>query len=221
MNKKTEERLISIVTTKRKLHEDPRILVPDPRKRFLPSELFDDSEKRRILELGSGWGEFCVEWKKVHRDDQYVALEVKGDRIKKFIGKIDRNNLEGIKILPINFNWFLEAFFPENTFDLCIINFPDPWPKKRHWKHRLVQQNFPEKMSRLLKAGGVVYLATDYGPYARKILSIFRKRDDFESVFDWPGYLRTRPADYPSTRFETIHLADQKRPYYMAWRKKV
>ncbi len=172
----------------------------------------------RILELGSGWGEFCAEWMKLHPDHQYLALEIKADRIKNLVKKLEQQGTENVRILPVNFNWFLTELFSPASFDLIIVNFPDPWPKKRHWKHRLVQPGFPEKTARLLKPEGRIYLATDYGPYARKMISVFRNSPIFKNEYDWPHYVRSRPEGFPSTKFETIHTSMGKRPYYMSWR---
>jgi tRNA (guanine-N7-)-methyltransferase len=172
----------------------------------------------RVLELGSGWGEFCVDWMLKNPDHEYIALEIKGDRIKNLSKKLEQSGITGAKILPVNFNWFLSELFTPGSFDLIIINFPDPWPKKRHWKHRLVQYGFPEKIARLLRPEGKVYLATDYGPYARKIISIFRRSPVFTNEYSQPDYLRKRPEGFPKTKFETIHIALKKRPYYTCWR---
>jgi tRNA (guanine-N7-)-methyltransferase len=172
----------------------------------------------RILELGSGWGEFCTEWMLKNPEHEYIALEIKADRIKNLSGKLRHFGIQNARILPVNFNWFLSELFTPNSFDLIVINFPDPWPKKRHWKHRLIQSEFPEKISKLLRPSGKVYIATDYGPYARKIISVFRKNPIFTNEYPWPDYLRKRPDGFPKTKFENIHLALKKRPYYTCWR---
>ena len=183
------------------------------------SALFsENSGERRILELGAGWGEFCIEWMKSHPDHSYVAFEIKWDRIKQIIKQAEIFKLVQLRIVPINLNWFLEEILPQRAFDRIIINFPDPWPKKRHWKHRLVNPNFPDRIEKILRENGTVFLATDYGPYARKILSIFRNHPNFEPVYPWPHYKRVAPEEHPQTRFEAIHLNDGRLPYYQEWR---
>lgn len=218
--KKIRDKLIHIATRPRAIHKNKYVIVPSEMKRFREDALFQDQNSRRILELGAGWGEFCATWMEKNPQDEYVAFEIKPERIKRLIKQLNKLECDRVKIVPINFNWFLEEILPDDTFDMIIINFPDPWPKKRHWKHRLVTDQFPERIKTALKKGGVVHLATDYGPYARKMLGIFRKRDDFEPVYPWPNYLRERPEQFPPTRFEEIHQNDGKRSYYQEWRLK-
>ena len=211
------KKLITISTRKRPIHNHSSVLFLEGVEAIPPGRLFCGKGGQRILELGSGWGEFCVSWMENHPEDSYVAFEVKGDRIRRLTRNLDRREIGGVRILPVNFSWFLEELLPEKSFDWIIVNFPDPWPKKRHWKHRLVQGDFPDRMKRLLRPGGVIHLATDYGPYARKMLSLFRKRSDFAPVYPWPHYLRSRPANWPSTRFEEMQTEIGKIPYYQRW----
>ena len=214
-----KEKLFRLATKYRNKNTHPQIRLPDSISPIDANTLFSgNGSEKRILELGAGWGEFCVEWMKSHPDHSYVAFEIKWDRIKQIIKQTEIFQLAQLRIVPINFNWFLEEILPQRAFDRVIINFPDPWPKKRHWKHRLVNSHFPDRIKKILRENGTVFLATDYGPYARKILSTFRNRDDFEPVYPWPHYSRFAPADHPKTRFETIHLNDGRSPYYQEWR---
>ena len=233
-------RLFEIATRSRSLHAEPEVVIPASRNAAIsPAQLFrlDTStsprplgadgpepesgtgDRRRILELGSGWGEFLVAWLAVHPDDDYVAFEIKNDRIRKTLKRVRK--LEGVhlRMVPVNFGWFLEDILPPASFDWIIVNFPDPWPKRRHWKHRLVRPGFPERRASLLRRAGQIHLATDYGPYARKMIRLFRESQLFEPVFPAPGYLRTRPPDVPVTRFEQITGDLEGRiPYFSRWR---
>lgn len=214
-------RLLSLSTRPRRIHEHPLVLAPRGLEAFSNKELFGADEPgsgERILELGSGWGEFALGWLAQRPTDRYVAVESKSDRIQKTVRRADRTGTDRLRLIPVNFNWFLEEFFPPRCFDRIIVNFPDPWPKRRHWKHRLITERFPFRLENLLRPGGVVHIATDCGPYARKILAIFRRADRFASLFEFPHYRRLRPADMLATRFEEIEIALGRRPYYQAWR---
>jgi tRNA (guanine-N7-)-methyltransferase len=213
-------RLFSITTRHRPIHDQPEVLLPrEPRSPLLPEQLFRAPEHRHVLELGSGWGEFAAGWLATHPDDDYVAFEIKGDRIRrtlKYVRKLDGGH---IRIIPVNFTWFLEEILPPHSFDWIIVNYPDPWPKRRHWKHRLVQPGFPQRMSELLRPRGIVHLASDYGPYARRMIRYFRGSPLFESVFPPPDYVRRRPDDMPLTRFGQITGDREGRtPYFTRWR---
>lgn len=213
------QKLVEIVTRRRPIHNDSRVIHVTSIEKLPVHTLFHRDESHHILELGAGWGEFCIQWMQKHTDHEYVAFELKGDRIKRLLKDLDRYQITGVSVISINFNWFLEQILPDNTFDEIIINFPDPWPKKKHWKHRLVQESFPDRIIGLLRNEGIIHIATDYGPYARKILGIFRRRSDFKSLYAFPDYKRIRPESFPGTRFEEIHTGDGKRPYYQSWKK--
>jgi len=213
------DKLFQIATRVRSIHRFPEVLSPSgPERPLAESELFREPSRRRILELGSGWGEFLTEWLRRHPEDDYVAFEIKSDRIKKTVKRVRRLEPPAhLRIVPVNFNWFLNTILPQAAFDLLIVNYPDPWPKRRHWKHRLVQPGFPERAAALLRSGGQLHLATDYGPYARRMLHLLRNSPLFEPVYPWPHYLRERPPESPATRFEVL-TEDATPPYYARWR---
>ena len=213
-----KERLFAEVRRPRPWHNRKGIVLPD---RIAPIDgglLFSKARRLRILELGSGWGEFARSFLQEHPDTDYIAFEIKPDRILQTLSYVERIPKAYFRIVPVNFNWFLEEILPCSAFDRIIINFPDPWPKRRHWKHRLIQPDFPSRISGLLAPEGELMIATDYGPYARKILRAFRASPLFVSLFQNPDYLRTRPPGLYPTKFERIQKSRGKRPYYMAYR---
>ena len=218
-DKELQEKLFQIATKRRSFHGHPAVILPNAISPLESIQLFDQqADSYRILELGCGWGEFCCEWLKKFPDHNYIAMEINGDRIKRLIKQT--NSLTGqknLRIIPINFKWFLCEILPAKSFDLMIINFPDPWPKKRHWKHRLIEPGFPEKAASLLRKNGRIFMATDYGPYARKILKLFRENPHFEAVYEWPHYRRTPPGEHPVSRFQTMHLQAGRKSYYQEW----
>jgi tRNA (guanine-N7-)-methyltransferase len=218
MNLELQRKLFSIVRKPAKYKEHPAIILPEALQPIEIERLFFSKNTFHVLELGCGWGEFALEWINRFPEHEYIAMEVKADRIKKILKKIDKKNIKNLKIIPINFQWFFEEIMPENSFNFVIINFPDPWPKRRHWKHRLIQKPFLEVLYRILRNHGMVYIATDYGPYARKILSLFRKSPLYLPVVPWPNYLRKRPAIFPESKFEVI-TSKTNQPYYTLWKK--
>lgn len=218
MNSELKKKLFSIIQkpAKYKLHSN--IIVPASIDTIQYHQLFHSMDTFHVLELGCGWGEFALDWLKQYPEHEYIAFEIKSDRIKKILKKIDKNNIKNLKIIPVNFQWFFLEILPENSFDLIIINFPDPWPKRRHWKHRLIQKSFLESAFLLLRHHGHIYIATDYGPYARKIISLFRKSKLFLPSIPWPNYLRKRLPIFPESKFERI-TSQVRKPYYTLWKK--
>lgn len=214
-----QKRLFSQTIRPRKWHLEPGILVPIELAPFKQGQLFRPERRLRVLELGSGWGEYVRAFLQNRPDCDYVAFEIKADRIHQTLKHINKIPNVNFHIIPVNFNWFLAEILPARAFDRVIINFPDPWPKRRHWKHRLIQPEFPHRLHPVLSSEGEVHIATDYGPYARKILKVFRQSELYSPLYSNPDYLRTSPDGFYKTKFENIHKALGKRPYYMAWKK--
>ncbi len=218
------EKLWAITQRPRAIHEHPEIIIPSSLEAIPEERLFRKGKHRRILELGSGWGDFLHSWLENFPEDDYVAFEIKQSRLLQTIRHF-RENFEGkddtrqrhLRLLPVNFTWFLEEILPKKSFDIIFINFPDPWPKQRHWKHRLVQKHFDKRISLLLRAKGMIHMSTDYGPYARKMIRNFRNSPYFSSVLPWPHYVRKHPKESPITRFEKMHFKAGLKPYYLCW----
>lgn len=218
MEKELQEKLFQIVKKPSKYKLNPNVIIPEELKPIPRQKLFSKVDSFHILELGCGWGEFALEWLKLHPEHEYIAIEIKKDRIKKLLKKIEKDQIQNLKILPLNFEWFFTEILPENSFDLLIINFPDPWPKRRHWKHRIIQEKNLIKFYNILRENGILYIATDYGPYARKIIRIFRKSKNFLPLIPYPNYTRIRPKLFPESKFEKMTSKHQK-PYYTIWKK--
>lgn len=211
------QRLFELAIKPKKWHETSSIVLPDTISPIKDEKLFRPQNHKRILELGAGWGEFGASYLRHNPDWDYIAFEIKPDRIKSIIKKTSKIEGTHVKIIPVNLNWFLAEILPINSWDLIVINFPDPWPKKRHFKHRLIQSGFAHKLRPLLRAQGNIWIATDYGPYARKILKEFRRSKEFKSAFIHADHQRERPPNFFPTKFERIQISQGKRPYYMHW----
>jgi tRNA (guanine-N7-)-methyltransferase len=194
----------------RKILKSPFNLDVQWEKPICVSEIFPP-KKKFFLELGSGWGEVAISLAKENPDTGFVLLEKKPDRLKSTIQEIEKYNLENIRFLTANFNWFLVEFFEANSFDTILLNFPDPWPKKKHLKHRTFDEAFPNKLNHLLKKGGKFMFASDYGPYCRQVIRILRKQ---QNIFSDPTYQFSRP-DFPISVFEEEKKSENKRIYYI------
>jgi tRNA (guanine-N7-)-methyltransferase len=99
----------------------------------------------------------------------------------------------------------LRQSLPAGSVDEVVIFFPDPWPKKRHQKRRLVQPAFVELLARVLRPGGRLRMATDWADYARHMLEVMATAPQFSNVAG-EGCAIPRPSDRPLTRFEARGL---------------
>jgi tRNA (guanine-N7-)-methyltransferase len=174
--------------------------------------LFEKQYESFFLELGSGWGEVALELAKRQPNVGFVLMEKNIGRVKTTLKKLKQKNLENIRFIPMNFHWFLDSIFLPEQFSTILLNFPDPWPKKKHHKHRTVNSQFMDIMYTLLTYNGKFLFATDYGGYAREVIRLFRKQDKFGYETNEYSFQR---KNFPISRFEEEKRNEGKRIYYI------
>lgn len=148
-----------------------------------------------VLEIGSGMGEATVEIAQSHPRQDYLAVEVHGPGVGSLLNRIHALRLENIRVIRHDAMAVLERMIPDGALAGLHLFFPDPWPKKRHHKRRLVQAGFVALLARKLAPGGYVHVATDWSEYAAQIDEVFSASGAFAS---WPEGGTGRPA----TKFE-------------------
>ena len=153
------------------------------------------AEQPLELELGSGDGSFTLQYAQAHPGRNIVALERLLGRITKLDRKGHRAELKNLRLLRAEAAYVLEHLLPPGTLDAIHVYFPDPWPKKRHHKNRLISEPFPPLSKRLLKAGGVVYLRTDDIDYFEQMLELFDGAAGFERT-ETPRPLKALVTDF-------------------------
>lgn len=122
------------------------------------------------LEIGSGKGTFLVQHAPLHPDTQFLGIEYAAAFFRHAADRIRRHNITNVRMLHAEAGLFVRQYIPDACFQTVHIYFPDPWPKKRHHKRRLVQAPFLEHLHRILKSNGEVRLATDHGDYFQSML---------------------------------------------------
>lgn len=128
------------------------------------------AEKRRvIIEVGPGRGDFLFHLAEKNPDALVVGIEIKGKRVDRLIRRIQKRGLLNIRLIQDDARNALPRDFGDNHVDEIHINFPDPWPKKRHEKNRAVSAEFLSQCARVLKPGGSILIATDHENYAGQI----------------------------------------------------
>ena len=177
-----------------------------------PALQFENNLKQFVLELGSGWGEVAIELARKNPETGYILMEKNRDRLHFTIREIERYNLKNIKLICCNFNWFLKELFQEKSFHKIILNFPDPWPKKKHWHNRTISLAFIESIHSLLDNKGIFLFATDHGGYGRFAIRTFRKTNLFKPMGSEYVFIR---REFPISKFEKEKKIENKTIYYL------
>jgi len=145
------------------------------------AELFPKAQPLEV-ELGCGDSSFLVEYAKLNPERNFLGVERLLGRIHKLERKGRRLELSNLRGIRIESSYFLEYLLPLRSVSALHIYFPDPWPKTRHRRHRLINERFPEIAERALIPGGFVYLRTDDSNYFEQMLEVFEPSDCFHPV---------------------------------------
>jgi tRNA (guanine-N7-)-methyltransferase len=162
---------------------------------LLPQEEIFKRKAPLILEIGSGMGETTAAIAKAHPEADFIAVEVHGPGVGSLLNRIEKEKLSNIRIVRHDAVEVLERMVPDGALAAIHLFFPDPWPKKRHHKRRLVQPSFVLLIKEKLSAGGIVHLATDWPDYAEHMDSVFSKEPFLERAEK--GFV-----ERPTTKFE-------------------
>jgi tRNA (guanine-N7-)-methyltransferase len=163
-----------------------------------PNELFPSlAPKEVVFEIGSGMGEATSQIAAENPDTGFVAVEVHRPGIGALIIRAENLRVRNLKIINEDIYEVLTKHIANHTIDAFHIFFPDPWPKRRQHKRRLLQASFIEILASKLKHGGRINIATDWLPYAQEIEKNFAANSDFT------GGVTSRPEWRPLTKFES------------------
>ena len=125
------------------------------------------------LEIGCGDGGFLLEWATRHPKKNFIGVERLLGRIRKLDKKGRRAELTNLHLLRFEAQYLLQYLLPDHAFDAVHIYFPDPWPKDKHSRHRLIDEHFPELARRILLPNGIVHLRTDDPAYFEQMQESF------------------------------------------------
>ena len=140
------------------------------------------SEKPLVLEIGSGMGETTIEIAKSHPEVDFVAVEVHGPGVGSLLNRIEAEQLANLRVIRHDAVDVLEHMVADGCLAAIHLFFPDPWPKKRHHKRRLVQPAFATLAARKLAPGGILHAATDWPDYADWMAEVFSKEELLEPI---------------------------------------
>lgn len=171
------------------------------------------------VEIGFGGGEHLAEQAAKNPDALLIGCEPYIDGVAKLLADVEARQLENVRVLAEDARLLLEEL-PEASVERVFILFPDPWPKVRHQKRRIVSQGTLDSVARVLKQGGELRLATDHVDYAEWMLEHILAHAAFEWQAERHTDWKTPPADWVPTRYEQKTRAQGREPVYYLLKRK-
>ena len=153
------------------------------------------------VEIGFGNGDVLAAMAARHPEYDYLGIEVHRPGIGALLRRLEAAGLGNARVMRADAKEVLARNIPDAALSAVNIFFPDPWPKKRHHKRRLIQPEFAELVRRKLQPGGMLHLATDWRDYAEQMLDVLSQTPGFENTAG-AGAFAPRPSVRPPTRFE-------------------
>jgi tRNA (guanine-N7-)-methyltransferase len=166
-------------------------------------ESFFGNEQPVNIEYCSGNGTWIANQALKNPHINYVAIEKKFMRVRKIWSKIKNLNLQNLIVVCGEAFFATKSFFPADSINDVFVNFPDPWPKKRHAKNRLFQPAFIKEMSRIMQKGRTLTFVTDDHLFSDEVISFFNDSSDFKSYYPKPFYI-TDEASYGTSYFDEL-----------------
>jgi tRNA (guanine-N7-)-methyltransferase len=157
----------------------------------------------KVLEIGFGMGETTAAIATSHPQNDYLGIEVHTPGVGSLLKRLDELALTNVRVIQHDAVEVLREMIAPATFDAVHIFFPDPWPKKRHHKRRLLQPEFVALLASRMKPDAYVHVATAWQDYAEQVLEVLAKEPALRNTTD--AYA-PRPDHRPQTKFETRGL---------------
>lgn len=181
-------------------------------------ELFGNNNPVNV-EYCSGNGAWIEAKALSHPNVNWVAVEKKFERVRKIWSKIKNSDIKNLIVISGEGLLATSHYFPKQSVSEVFINFPDPWPKRVHAKHRIIQPSFVEEMNRILIKQGKITLVTDDVDYSSIMVRCMLGNEGFESICPEP-YYHTDHQEYGTSYFEQLWREKGREIRYHQFRKK-
>ena len=208
-----QDRLKSFVLRKGRITSNQKRAINELWRRFVidGSRNLESSwaEKPSALDIGFGAGETTIHLAKTKPEMSVLGAEVYLSGIGSLLSKADEESLNNISILNEDVVPFLEERVPDDCFNLILMFYPDPWPKRKHHKRRLLQKDFIDLLNKKLKVGSVFYFKSDWEHYFQEASKLLFNNNNWRVIEkrELENYL----VDLPQTSFERKALASGRK----------
>ena len=164
-----------------------------------------------VLEIGFGMGETTAAMAEAQPDLDLLAVDVHAPGIGALLRLLEQRALTNVRVADGDAITLMAEMLPRASLHEVRVFFPDPWPKRRHWKRRLASNGFADLVAETLEPGGLLHVATDWPPYADQVRRVLTEHPDFERTDRVPWR--------PRTRFEETGLAAGRSSYDVVSRR--
>ena len=201
---------------RRPLSKKQRKLLKFTLQKFLFKKKIVNNKK--FLEIGFGYGENLIHLSKNNSDTSIIGCEVYEPGIANLVEKIEIEKLKNIYIYPKNI-FSLFDNLEKNSFQKVFILYPDPWPKKKHFKRRLISEILLEKIYEILKKNGLIFISTDSSDYLNIILYTFFLNKNFLWVNKKITNCYKRPKELIESKYERKGIIKSNKKYFLKFKK--
>jgi tRNA (guanine-N7-)-methyltransferase len=184
-----------------------------------PGQLFPAKPAELWLEIGFGAGEHLAAQAAAHPEVGFLGAEVFENGVVKLLAEVRHRDLANVRILVDDARLLLAAL-PDACLGRVFILFPDPWPKQRHHKRRIVSPGALDQLARAMKEGAELRLATDDAGYLHAMLELVPPHPAFAWLARGPADWLRRPSDWPPTRYEAKAVAAGRIPHFLRFRRR-
>ncbi|MCA3630998.1 MAG: tRNA (guanosine(46)-N7)-methyltransferase TrmB [Methylobacterium sp.] len=197
----------------------PRIQIDLERMKAGPADLFPAAPKRVVLEIGFGGGEHLAAMAKSEPESGFLGVEPFLNGVAKLLGQVEAENLENLRLLRGDGREVL-ARLPDVSLDAVYLLYPDPWPKRRQRKRRIVDAAFVADLARVIRPGGEFRFASDIDDYVGWTLARILPDRDFQWLAREASDWREPWAGWHRTRYEAKAIREGRVPSYLRFRKR-
>ena len=203
---------------RRPLSKKKKKLLKFTLQKFLFKKEEIHNSKKNFLEIGFGYGENIIHLSKKNPNKSIIGCEIYEPGIANLVAKIEIENLKNIYIFP-NSIFSLFSKLKKNSIEKIFILYPDPWPKKKHYKRRLISDVFLKKINKILKINGIVFVTTDSEDYLNVILNEFLMNKNFLLVNKKITNCYKRPKELIETKYEKKAKIKNNKKFFLKFKK--
>lgn len=176
---------------------------------------FPTDDKKLIFEIGFGYGEQLVNQAILHKDCNLIGCETYVNGVLSLLTKIEENQIENIKIFNNDARLLLEKM-PNNSIDVLFVLFPDPWPKKRQNKKRIINPEFLDLVKQKIKKDGILFFASDILNYVEWTYDFAKEK--FEPLFEKIEDCKNEPDWWVKTRYQQKAIKEGRESYFLKFK---